>query len=103
MEDIPYFTLEDGDAFYVPPTENTVEVSGAVYNESAYRYERGKRARAYLNDAGGPTRNADTKRAFVIHADGSVLSRQKRKRLALMEASINLVCGPVTLSSSRPS
>ncbi len=76
VEDIPYFTLEDGDAFYVPPTENTVEVSGAVYNESAYRYERGKRARAYLNDAGGPTRNADTKRAFVIHADGSVLSRQ---------------------------
>jgi polysaccharide biosynthesis/export protein len=74
--DIPYFTLEDGDAFYIPPTQNTVEVSGAVYNESAYRYERGKRARAYLNDAGGPTRNADRKRAFIIHADGSVVSRQ---------------------------
>lgn len=47
-----------------------------VYNESAYRYERGKRARAYLNDAGGPTRSADQKRAFVIRADGSVVSRQ---------------------------
>jgi len=78
VEDIPDFALEDGDAFFVPPPQNTVEVTGAVYNESAYRYERGKRALAYLNDAGGATRNADKKRAFVIRADGSVISRQSR-------------------------
>jgi protein involved in polysaccharide export with SLBB domain len=76
VEDIPNFGLEDGDAFYVPSPQNTVEVTGAVYNESAYRYEQGKRALAYLNDAGGPTRNADKKRAFVIRADGSVVSKQ---------------------------
>ena len=31
---------------------------------------------AYLNDAGGPTRQADTKRVFLIRADGAVISRQ---------------------------
>jgi protein involved in polysaccharide export with SLBB domain len=76
LEDIPTFPLEDGDAFYVPPELNTVQVSGAVYNENAFRYERRKRLYAYLNDAGGPTRQADTKRIFLIRADGTVVSRQ---------------------------
>ena len=76
VEDIPSFPLEDGDAFYIPSELNTVQVSGAVYNENAFRYERGKRLYAYLNDAGGPTRQADTKRIFLIRADGTVISRQ---------------------------
>lgn len=78
VEDIPAFPLEDGDAFYVPPMMNTVEVSGAVYNENAFRYERRKRLAAYLSDAGGPTRQADTRRIFLIRADGTVISRQTR-------------------------
>jgi len=76
VEDIPGFPLEDGDAFYIPSELNTVQVSGAVYNENAFRYERGKRLYAYLNDAGGPTRQADTRRIFLIRADGTVISRQ---------------------------
>jgi protein involved in polysaccharide export with SLBB domain len=75
-DDIPAFPLEDGDAFYIPPELNTVQVSGAVYNENAFRYEQRKRLVAYLNDAGGPTRQADTKRIFLIRADGTVISRQ---------------------------
>lgn len=76
VDDIPAFPLEDGDAFYIPPELNTVQVSGAVYNENAFRYEQKKRLYAYLNDAGGPTRQADTKRIFLIRADGAVISRQ---------------------------
>jgi polysaccharide export outer membrane protein len=76
IDDIPAFPLEDGDAFYIPPELNTVQVSGAVYNENAFRYEKKKRLYAYLNDAGGPTRQADTKRIFLIRADGTVISRQ---------------------------
>ena len=70
--------MEDGDTFYIPPELNTVQVSGAVYNENAFRYERRKRLDTYLNDAGGPTRQADTKRVFLIRADGTVISRQTR-------------------------
>jgi protein involved in polysaccharide export with SLBB domain len=76
VDDIPAFPLEDGDTFYVPPELNTVQVSGAVYNENAFRYEQKKRLNTYLNDAGGPTRQADTRRVFLIRADGTVISRQ---------------------------
>ncbi len=76
VDDVPAFPLEDGDRFYIPTAMNTVQVSGAVYNESAFRYERTKRLSSYLNDAGGPTRQADVRRIFLIRADGAVVSRQ---------------------------
>ena len=78
IDDIPDFPLEDGDAFYIPPRLSTVQVAGAVYNANAFRYEAGERLGRYLEAAGGPTREADTKRIFVIRADGSVISRQSR-------------------------
>jgi polysaccharide biosynthesis/export protein len=76
--DIPDFSLEDGDTFYVPPRLSTVQVAGSVYNANAFRHQPEKRLIAYLNDAGGATREADEKRIFVIHADGTVISRQSR-------------------------
>jgi protein involved in polysaccharide export with SLBB domain len=76
--DMPDLPLEDGDTFYIPPRLSTVQVAGAVYNANALRYEPGKRLIAYLNDAGGATREADQKRIFVIRADGTVISRQSR-------------------------
>ncbi len=78
LEDIPDFPLEDGDAFYIPPQLSTIQVAGAVYNMNAFRHQPGKRLVAYLNDAGGATREADQKRIFVIRADGTVISRQSR-------------------------
>jgi protein involved in polysaccharide export with SLBB domain len=79
IADMPDFPLEDGDTFYVPPRFGTVQVTGAVYNANALRYEPGKRLIAYLNDVGGATREADQKRIFVIRADGIVVSRQSHK------------------------
>jgi polysaccharide export outer membrane protein len=78
IADMPDFPLEDGDTFSIPPRLSTVQVAGAVYNANALRYEPGKRLIAYLNDAGGATREADPKRIFVIRADGTVVSRQSR-------------------------
>jgi polysaccharide export outer membrane protein len=78
IADMPDFPLEDGDTFFIPPRLSTVQVAGAVYNANALRYEPGKRLLAYLNDAGGATREADSKRIFVIRADGTVISRQSR-------------------------
>jgi hypothetical protein len=78
VEDIPAIPLEDGDALYIPPRLSTVQVEGAVYNANAFRYEPGERLGAYLNDAGGATRDADEKRIYVIRADGRVASRQSR-------------------------
>jgi len=36
---------------------------------------------AYLNDAGGPTRQADRKHIFVLRADGMVVTSQGRESL----------------------
>ena len=49
-----------------------------MYNANAFRHQPGKRLVAYLNDAGGATRDADQKHIFVIRADGIVVSRQSR-------------------------
>jgi len=78
MADIPNFPLEDRDTFYIPPRLSTIQVAGAVYNTNAFRHQSGKRLVAYLNDAGGATREADQKRIFVIRADGTVISRQSK-------------------------
>jgi protein involved in polysaccharide export with SLBB domain len=74
--DIPEFPLEDGDTFYIPQRLSTVQVAGAVYNANAFRHEPNKRLVAYLDDAGGATRDADRNRIFVVRADGTVVSRQ---------------------------
>jgi protein involved in polysaccharide export with SLBB domain len=76
LDSLPALSLEDGDRIIVPPRPDTVDVVGAVYNQGAFIYREGKSMRNYLTQSGGPTRNADAGRIFIIRADGSVLSKQ---------------------------
>lgn len=76
VADLPEIALEDGDRFVVPFRPSTVELLGAVYNKNSFLYRHEARVEDYLRRAGGPTRDADTSRMFVIRADGSVLSKQ---------------------------
>jgi protein involved in polysaccharide export with SLBB domain len=64
--------LEDGDRFLVPAKPSTVNVLGSVYNQNAFVHRPGERIADYLQQAGGPTRNGDKGKIFVIRADGSV-------------------------------
>jgi polysaccharide export outer membrane protein len=79
--DLPEIALEDGDRFVVPYRPSTVEMLGAVYNKNSFLYQREQGVDSYLKRAGGPTRDADTGRMFIIRADGSVLSKQSVKGL----------------------
>jgi polysaccharide biosynthesis/export protein len=81
VSDLPEIALEDGDRFVVPYRPATVEMLGAVYNKNSFLYRREERVDDYLKRAGGPTRDADTARMFVIRADGSVISKQSIKGL----------------------
>ena len=76
IQDIPDLPLEDGDRFVVPRVPSTVSVEGQVYSANAFVYRRGSREHDYLRQAGGPDRNADRKRTFILRADGSVFSTQ---------------------------
>jgi polysaccharide biosynthesis/export protein len=81
LEDIPNLDIEDGDTFYIPARMSTVQVVGAVFNANAFLQQPGRRLTAYLNDAGGPTRQADRKHIFVLRADGMVVTSQARESL----------------------
>ena len=73
---LPPLQLEDGDTFIVPSVPAGVNVVGSVYDQNSFIYFRGRRVGDYLHLAGGPNRDADFKHAFIIRADGSVLSRE---------------------------
>ncbi len=72
--DLPETPLEDGDTLLVPSKPATVQVMGAVLNQSAFLYRSGAHESDYLRLAGGLNRDADRGQAFVLRADGSVTS-----------------------------
>jgi hypothetical protein len=76
---IPPIPLEDGDEFYVPSRPIVVNVFGDVYNQGSFLQRPGKTVERYVRDAGGPTRNADASRTFVVLANGSVVSKDSAK------------------------
>jgi protein involved in polysaccharide export with SLBB domain len=73
LMDLP---LENGDRFVVPARPATVNVFGAVYNQTSFLFEPALRVEDYLRQAGGPTRTADKDRMLIIRADGSVAPKQ---------------------------
>ncbi|MGI4828635.1 MAG: SLBB domain-containing protein [Janthinobacterium lividum] len=76
IESLPDLALEDGDRFVVPRVPSSITVEGQVYNANAFVYTPNRRMLDYLHRAGGPDREADRKREFVLRADGSVISNQ---------------------------
>ena len=81
ISSLPDLPLEDGDRITIPTRPPTVQVVGAVYNQSTFIYRAGKNVSNYLDQSGGATRNADSGRMFVVRADGSVLSKQMHRSL----------------------
>ncbi|WP_372396757.1 SLBB domain-containing protein [Azospirillum sp. HJ39] len=62
--------LEPDDRIVIPKRPLTVAVSGEVLHPTAAQFVSGKSAEDYLGEAGGPTRDADTGRSFLILPDG---------------------------------
>ncbi len=66
--------VREGDVLWIPKKPNQVMVTGQVYNATAIGYRPNKSAKWYLSQAGGPTQLANKGAAFVIRADGTVIS-----------------------------
>jgi protein involved in polysaccharide export with SLBB domain len=79
VNNLPDLALEDGDRFIVPSKPSSVNVVGAVYEQSSFLFNPERRVFGYLKQAGGANRDADKDHAFVIRADGSILSRDSAK------------------------
>ncbi|MBS1157328.1 MAG: sugar transporter [Proteobacteria bacterium] len=83
IQALPTLELEDGDRLFVPHTPGTVDVLGSIYSRNnAFMFERGKRVEDYLQQAGGPTNDAEEGSIHVIRADGSVISAKQKSTMA---------------------
>ncbi len=76
VDALPDLALEDGDRFVVPRVPDAITVQGQVYNPNAFVYAPRQIVQDYLRRAGGPDRQADRRREFILRADGSVVSEQ---------------------------
>jgi protein involved in polysaccharide export with SLBB domain len=73
---LPPVPLEDGDRLVVPTVPAFVSAVGAVNSENAFIYRTGRTASDIIA-AAGLTEDADSANAFVLRADGTVISRGK--------------------------
>jgi protein involved in polysaccharide export with SLBB domain len=76
--DLPDLALEDGDRIYIPTKPSTVGVFGSVFNAATYLHSPGRKVSDYVRLAGGPTRGADDRAAFIVRANGTVISELQR-------------------------
>lgn len=75
---LPELAVEDGDRLTIPTRPTTVGVFGSVYNTGSYAFSPGASVDDMLRLAGGPTRGADASGAFVIRANGHVVSARQQ-------------------------
>ena len=64
--------LREGDRLIVPLYTNTVKISGEVLYENTVGYVKGKKAKYYINQAGGYGNLAKKSRAYIIYQNGDV-------------------------------
>ena len=74
---LPDLPLEDGDRIMVPSTPGFVAAFGSVNNENMFIYRNGKTVGDVIKSA-GLTEDAEPSQAFVLRADGSIISRNDR-------------------------
>jgi len=74
------FLLEDGDDIYVPRNLNTISVLGEVYNPSTFKFNNDRRDVSYfLQSAGGFKESAESKKIYVIKANGKIITNKNVK------------------------
>ena len=71
--------LQDGDTLIVPTIPQAVSVFGEVQFPTSHLYTAGLTVDDYLERSGGPTRQADESRVYVVKADGSVMLPEKSR------------------------
>jgi protein involved in polysaccharide export with SLBB domain len=75
-ESLDNLLLQDGDSLFIPRYNAVVNVQGAVNSPVAVTYSPGKNISYYIRAAGGPSRRADVKRAYVTQPNGKVDARE---------------------------
>ncbi|NLG19060.1 MAG: hypothetical protein GX556_17185 [Fibrobacter sp.] len=72
--------LADGDSIFVGQDNNTVEITGQVFNPGIVTYVQRYSWRDYINSAGGKLKTADINKSYIVYPNGNA-SRTKTRRL----------------------
>ena len=78
-DDYQPIRLQDGDTLTVPNIPQAVSVFGEVQFPTSHLHSEGLTVDDYLERSGGPTRQADEERVYVVKADGSVMLPEKSR------------------------
>lgn len=78
-EDYQPIRLQDGDTLTVPTIPQAISVFGEVQFPTSHLHSKGLTVDDYLERSGGPTRQADEERVYVVKADGSVMLPEKSR------------------------
>lgn len=70
--------LREGDVLIIPSMNTTVKINGEVLFPNTVSYISGKRARYYINQAGGYSNRAKRTKAYIIYANGKVGTRLEK-------------------------
>ena len=68
--------LQDGDSVFIPRYNSVVNVRSAVNSPVSVTYLPGRSMEYYIRAAGGPSRRAREKRAYVTQPNGKVDARE---------------------------
>lgn len=71
--------LRDGDEIIIPQLENTVKINGEVLYPNTVTFIEGKPFSYYINQAGGFSKEAQKKQAYIIYNNGNVSKASKGK------------------------
>ena len=63
--------LIDGDTLDIPRELETVKMTGELLYPISSRYDRNKSFKKYIADAGGFSKDADRRKAYIVYANGS--------------------------------
>jgi protein involved in polysaccharide export with SLBB domain len=69
--------LQEGDLLYIPAKQESIQVVGAVFSQSAFTYKQGKDYSYYINMCGGYTKNADKSSMYIVKMDGRAVRPKK--------------------------
>lgn len=65
--------LENGDSLHVPENPQSLQTLGAVYNQTAFVFDKSKGLKDYIEMAGGYTEFADKDKVFILKVNGSAV------------------------------
>lgn len=64
--------LREGDKIIVPQDNGTVKINGAVMYPNTVGFQKGKKAKYYINQAGGFSEKAKKSQTYIVYMNGTI-------------------------------